>query len=225
MTLLSISRDGYNICSLILNVSYADLPSQNRLEPLLRRLLVTDPQYSNVTYVRATATGLVLDPKSTKRPKIVGVTTRTPDGDESTLDATLVVDASGPTAIGLKFLSRLPKPVPVTRTTYDPGHMYRSCLVPISTETQTALQKGGFIDALGTPARTWGEVGFIGIAAPDFSGGERYGYSLASYEGSRGERLLLNCCLYYILPVLQLTSHVFKISPCFNFPCGFRCRS
>lgn len=126
--------------------------SRDGLEPLIRRLLLEDPRYSNVTWKRATLTGLRLDPTAPDKSKFVGIIARNPDGSEEHLDGSLIVDASGPTNISVKLLSRLPKPVVVQQTSYDPGQIYRFIIVPVSEKTQYILAKGGYVEGVGSRA-------------------------------------------------------------------------
>lgn len=132
-------------------------------------------------------TGLKLEPKTSDQSKLVGITARNPDGFEEHLDGSLIVDASGPTSLGVKLLSRLPQPVIVHQSSYDPGQMYRSIILPVSEKIQDMLAEEGYIAALGTRATKWTDAGFIAFTSADYlSLGQRFGYTVSAYDGGRG---------------------------------------
>ncbi|KIY64761.1 hypothetical protein CYLTODRAFT_424950 [Cylindrobasidium torrendii FP15055 ss-10] len=91
-------------------------------ESMLRSLVLDPDSYPNVSQISGTATG-VIESESGKR--LQGVIVRTPEGIES-IDATLVIDSTGPAQAIYKSLPSAPSLDTITET-YHPKMNYCTC--------------------------------------------------------------------------------------------------
>ncbi|KAG6864006.1 hypothetical protein C0991_001153, partial [Blastosporella zonata] len=76
--------------------------SRRGVETLLRRLVLGEGLYSNIEQITGLVTGILSDPADTSRVSKVSV--RSQSGSVVDMVATLVVDCTGPSQLGLKWL-------------------------------------------------------------------------------------------------------------------------
>ncbi|KIJ68613.1 hypothetical protein HYDPIDRAFT_81894 [Hydnomerulius pinastri MD-312] len=109
------------------------------LETLLRRLLLRDASYPNVRWVAGAVTGVNPDPEDTSR--LGNVMVQTKEG-AITIKSALVVDCTGASQAGLKWLQRAGYgPARSDKTdnnleqlsvSYNPGILYSSCIFKLT---------------------------------------------------------------------------------------------
>jgi hypothetical protein len=144
-------------------------------------LIATRSKFSNIEFRHATVTGLVQRPGSTS---LAGVHLRSPEGVEEEVEGSLIVDATGETCAGVKFVGRLAPPVSLIKTTYNPGQSYRTLIIPVSRATQKKVELEGML--AGSGKDDWRTL-FTALVAPNFVDGVRYGMLFGILEGDRGE--------------------------------------
>ncbi|KAF8577660.1 hypothetical protein K439DRAFT_535456 [Ramaria rubella] len=129
------------------------LQSRPTFETTLRRLVMTTCK--NVHQITGTVTGLVQQDSG----RIDEVRMRTPDGQESTLSATLVIDCTGPALGGLRWLhdlSSLNKDIEMSeqleslKMTYNPKMAYNQFIFDVPSHLIAKLRALGFPDDFNT---------------------------------------------------------------------------
>ncbi|KAF8891422.1 hypothetical protein CPB85DRAFT_1441025 [Mucidula mucida] len=125
--------------------------SRQALETLLRRLTLHKPAYPNITQVSGTVVGATVD--LSQPGYIQGVTVRTNDGAFSEIEASLVVDCSGPTQAGIKILHRAgftdKESLSQLKVTFDPKMAYSTLCFAVSPGLAARLPIPGGFESLG----------------------------------------------------------------------------
>ncbi|KIY64982.1 hypothetical protein CYLTODRAFT_424747 [Cylindrobasidium torrendii FP15055 ss-10] len=148
------------------------------LETLLRRLVLDTTSYPNIEQVVGTVTGV----KAHKYDPglLQGVSYRDDNGEVHDLDAALVVDSTGPTQGGVKWLQRSGFVTDLKKRTYNPRMRYSTFEFAPSRELREKLPIPGTYD---------GGVGGIVVNWPDPTLDNRW-IAIARMDGHR----LHVCC-------------------------------
>ncbi|KIY62532.1 hypothetical protein CYLTODRAFT_458908 [Cylindrobasidium torrendii FP15055 ss-10] len=116
-------------------------------ETLLRHLTLDKTAYPNIEQIVGTVTGLTTDPA---HPLVLtGVSYRDAEGGNHEMDVALVVDCSGPSQGGVKWLKRLGLARDLKKRSYDPKMQYITFEFAPSRELGSQLPIPGGFDKQG----------------------------------------------------------------------------
>ncbi|KZT31770.1 hypothetical protein SISSUDRAFT_1056272 [Sistotremastrum suecicum HHB10207 ss-3] len=120
-------------------------------ETLLRKLVRRN--CDNVEFATGIVTGFQVagkqGPDST-RQRVRSVTIRSKDGAETTEPALLLIDCTGPTQAGLKWVSSPSHPLKVAKDIYDPKMFYTTCEFEVQPSMMDKVEvSGGYGNARG----------------------------------------------------------------------------
>ncbi|KIY64472.1 hypothetical protein CYLTODRAFT_380853 [Cylindrobasidium torrendii FP15055 ss-10] len=143
------------------------------LETLARRLTLNHKLYPNIEQIIGTVTGINVNDEHPGLLKEVSY--RDAEGKTRTIDAALVVDATGSTQAGIKWLKRLGFAEDIQQESYDPKMHYATFEFAIPPGLAARLPVPGGFDQ---------ESGSIFVHSPDASRDHRF-FGLIRNEGGR----------------------------------------
>ncbi|KZT32360.1 hypothetical protein SISSUDRAFT_1066988 [Sistotremastrum suecicum HHB10207 ss-3] len=118
-------------------------------ETLLRKFV--RKECDNVEFVVGTVTGINLDASHQAvghGRRVQSVNIRSKDGVETTEPVLLVVDCTGPTMAGLKWINATDKPLQIPKDVYDPKMHYTTCEFEVDPTIMEKVEfPGGYINA------------------------------------------------------------------------------